>query len=395
MKELFKDISALDRKAYNSILIAVLLAVFYQTFHTYYSNSMGIILSILIIIFGLRGWLLYYKWHSIHNWEKVFVTLIIYFLLIGLLHWGGINNHIFGLMLSQDLRYVMFFLIGGMFAFNNNMKSFHQIMKILGIISIFFGIIALLTYSPTEQNIDTREGTWSISYYYWWCSLACFYYWGYYVLFEKKDQAIGYGVMIVYVVLGLLFLKRSAVVDFAVVIAFYTLFAPKKGGYLKPIIIVLFVFVVFIAMQGTFVKTLYDLMMGRFGAAMEEFDRAIEAESYFGKANTLDILFGNGIGHYYESMEGTINALHLGWANIIYKGGVFYALFMVILYACVIKRVFILPKDNYGKVCLGVAVSSLISLFYAGGWTYTIIPFCISAPIFYTVIHSNNSKKRL
>lgn len=395
MKRLFENNPVTDRKAFNRVLVSVLLAVLHQTYHTFYSNIIGILLSVVVLFYGFWGWMTYYKIHRLNPWERSFLILIIYFFLVGFLHGGGMSNSIIGLMLSQDIRYVMFFLIGGMFAFGGNMKSFHQIMKILGVISIIFGILALLTFNPTVQKIDTREGTWSISYYYWWCSSACFYYWGYYVMFEKKDQVIGYGVMIAYVVLGLLFLKRSAVVEFAVVLAFYTIFAPKKRGYLKPIILVLLGFVVIMVMRGSFVKTLYDLMMGRFGVAMEEFDRAIEADSYFASANTIDLIFGNGIGHYYDSFgikeaERTLNALHLGWANIIYKGGVFYALFMIILYLSVIKRVFLLPKDNYGKVCLGVAISSLASLFYAGGWTYTIIPFCISAPIFYTVAHTSH-----
>ena len=392
MSKFFKDISALEQKAYTFVLVAVLLTVFFQTFHTFLSNTVGMFLSLLILVSGFGGWFLYYKTHSLNAWGKAFFALIVYFLIVGMLHGIRLSNHIIGLALSQDLRYVMFFIIGGMFAFDDKMYYFHQIMKVLGIISIIFGFFALLTFNPSLQSIDTREGTWSISYYYWWCSLACFYYWGYYALFMKKDIAIGYGVMIAYVLLGFLFLKRSVVVDFTTMLLFYVLFAPKKRGYFTPIAILSVIVLILLLFKGSFLNSIYDLLMGRFELSMEEFDRQLEANAYFSNASIFDLILGNGIGHYYNSVNirdsaSTLNALHLGWANIIYKGGVVYAIYSVLLYLSVVKCLIRLPKDNYGRVCLGVAVSSLVSLFYAGSWTYTILPFCISAPIFYTVTH--------
>ena len=201
--------------------------------------------------------------------------------------------------------------------------------------------------------------------------------------------------MITYVVLGLLFLKRAAVIDFAVVLLFYVIFAKKTTGYFKPLLFIAIGVVILILYKGSFINSIFDLITGRFNFDFDEFDRAIESNNYFARANFYDIIFGNGIGHYYDSIsirdkDEVLNALHLGWANIIYKGGVFYALYMLALYTCIVLKVFHLPDDDYGKVCLGVAISTLASMFYAGSWTYAIVPFCISAPIFYIVTRRSN-----
>jgi len=40
-------------------------------------------------------------------------------------------------------------------------------------------------------------------------------------------------------------------------------------------------------------------------------------------------------------------------------------------------------------------MSSFFSMFYEGSWTYTLEPFCISAPIFYTIINKNHGIRYL
>ena len=177
MKKLFLDSPIGDRKAFNSIIIAVILTILYQTFHTFLPTIVGLLVSMMIIAFCVRGLVTFYKYHRMNPWGKWFLFLIIYFLLVGILHGGPFTHNIIGLMLSQDIRYVLFFLIGSVFAFDDNMRYFHQIMRIIGIISIVFGVLSFITYSPTLQSVESREGTWTISYYYWWCSSACFFYW--------------------------------------------------------------------------------------------------------------------------------------------------------------------------------------------------------------------------
>ena len=81
-------------------------------------------------------------------------------------------------------------------------------MKILGIFAIIFGIIAIFLFD-FSLDISARINTWTLSYYFWWLSASVFAYLFAYSRIMNKDKLIGYGVLIIYVILGILFLKRS------------------------------------------------------------------------------------------------------------------------------------------------------------------------------------------
>ena len=116
-----------------------------------------------------------------------------------------------------------------------------------------------------------------------------------------------------------------------------------------------------------------------------------EADYYMEQASTIQLIFGNGIGHYVidKRDDSVLNSIHIGWANILYKGGIIYALFYVAILLQVIRFCFNARKLNpYQKTCLGVTLSYFFSFLYGGCWTYTLVPVCISAPMFYLL--SNN-----
>lgn len=392
MKKLF--IGSPDRKAFNCIFWALMLVLFNQTFHTRLSNPVNIFISIIILGLIVYGSYLYSSKHNIPSLIRSFAFLIVYFLVVGLSYLGPFTNNLIGGILTEDLRFVLLFFTGGLFAVNGNMKYFHEIMKILAFISIIFAIPALLFFDFSMAVIEERSGAWSMSYFYWWCSCSCFCYWGYYALFEKKDRLLGFGTLAVYVILGALFLKRSAVVNLFVIIIFYALFEKNKiKNIIYLAISISFVIGVLLVVKGSLVHNLYDLMLSRFDVDVDELDRNIEANMYFQEASPLNLLFGNGIGHLFHSryargIEMDINALHLGWANLIYKGGVLYVLYYLVLYFKIFRNIIKQShKSNFDKVCYGVAISSLVSMFYEGSWTYTLLPFCISAPIYYAALY--------
>lgn len=392
MKKMF--LGSPDSGSFNCIFLTVMLTLLYQTAHTLMSNVINILISLLIICLGVYGWASFSSKHKIPGLLSSFAYIIIYLLVVGFAYgWSFTHNHI-GLMLSQDLRYVLLFLVGGVFALNGNMKYFHKIMKVLAVFSILFAIPALLFFDYSVAAIEGRSGTWSMSYFYWWCSACCFCYWGYYALFEKKDRWLGFGTLFVYFFIGLLFLKRSPVIDLIVILICYNLLSGLSFSRIVKLLFVVFLLIgVTMLINGGLVNNLFNLMSNRFDVAPGEFDRQVESTLYFQEASIINLLTGNGIGHYFYSYlirndASSINALHLGWANLIYKGGIVYVLYYIILYVKIIKNVFTQKhKSNLDKICYGVAISSLISMFYEGSWTYTLLPFCISAPIFYAALN--------
>lgn len=399
------DLSKKDYQAFGLITLSLVLSLLYQTFHMAVVLRYMILVDAFIVLIGTLGCALFLSSHSLKGYSKWFLWLILYFIIVGLLYGDNIMRGMnLNIVLSQDLRYVLLFLVGGIFAYNSDtMTLFHRLMKWLAIISILFGILGLFSFSFVETVIADREGTWTMSYYYWWASCACFSYWGYYSLFTKKNRILGIGVLLVYLVLGALFVKRASLVNGVVLIVVYVFLNRKNiaSSFLRVALVSVAFVVLIYAIAPNLINSLTETYTSRFEEAqdIESFNRNQEAMAYLEQASIMQLVLGNGIGHYPEIVnnrytyqrESQVNALHSGWANIIYKGGFIYALFYIALLISVLGKCFNSKELNpYQLVCLGVSVSSFVSLLYEGSWTYAITPVCISAPIFYLLSNNKN-----
>lgn len=392
------NLSKRDRQPLRLITTTLLLVLIHQTFSTLFPKSVYI--NLIIIGFGFLGCIIFLTKHSLAAYPRCFLFLIFYFIIIGIIN--GFGN--LPIVLGQDLRYVLLFYIGGIFAYNaETMSYFHWLMKWLGVISIVFGILALSFFDMTSVVIAERLGTWTMSYYYWWASCACFSYWGYYSLFTKKHRILGIAVLVTYLLLGALFVKRASLVNGLVIMIVYLVFdkGAKIRSSVRVIIILAGSVVLLYAIAPRVFNTITESYSTRIGQAQEDLDkldRNRETNAYFENASTGQIVFGNGIGHYidyyraFNKEDFVLNSLHIGWSNIIYKGGVLYAIYYIFILFAILRKCIDAKKLNpYQLVCLGVSVSSFISLLYEGSWTYTLAPVCTSAPLFYLL--SNNEEE--
>ena len=381
------------------ITASLALVLLYQTYHSYASDRMMLIWDILIIFTGAFGCYSFLVRHPLKGYSRWAIWLILYFVLAGMMYGNSImSGSNLSIVLEQDLRYVMLVLMGAIFASSSQMMSaFHWLMKWLAVISILFGVLGIVNFDFVASIIAERKGTWTMSYYYWWASTTCFSYWGYYFLFMKRQKILGCGVFLTYLALGALFVKRAVLVDGLVVLFCYFLFnkGNKIGTAFKVVIVAVFALSMVYFMSPRLFNTITDSYSTRIEAAQdaENLDRNEEASAYLENATTFQLILGNGIGHYprivgYREYDYQINAIHIGWANIIYKGGILYSLFYILIILQVIKKAFSSKLNSYEKVCLGVSISMLISLLYEGSWTYTMDPVCKFAPLFYLL--SNN-----
>ena len=375
-----------ERLSFRFMTISVFLGLISQCFQTFIGVSVPLYFSILI--FGYVGIILYFlKGRKRSIYTTSFSLLIIYFCVVGLLR-GRLSN--FTIAVVQDLRYVMYFLMGAIFALSDrNMSYYHSIMRAIGYVTIVLGIYAIITFP--FGSIEGRESTWSLHYYFWWASSCCFAYLGAYALVTRKDRIVGLGAFAVYFVLGMLFLKRSAFVNVIVIVFLSLLMQSSKP--LKNILVTISGVIIFLLLLQKVAPEYFiiteDALIDRFDSidSVENVDRNVESQLFFYKASISDILLGYGIFNYPDIIISgqAKNALHSGWANIIFKGGVFYAIWYIYLYARIFRNLRVIKKTNaLFHVCIVVALSSLISLVYEGSWTYTILPFCISAPIFFS-----------
>lgn len=387
-------LSKQDYSALKLINFSVLLCVIHQTFHTILPKYIAVGLSILILVFGYSGSLMFIFRHKMPRMSRYFSYMIIYFLIVGLFYGTFFNKAFLLTSIDQDLRFVMFFMAGSVFAYSHSsMKYFHQLMKILAVISIGFAIFALIVFNFSFDIIASRQQDWNLPYYLWWTSASCFAYWGYYSLFHKKERVLGFSVLFVYFFLGLLFLKRSAIINVVLIFLIFNILNRRR--FINNFFIIIFLSLSTFAILNTLLPSTFDkifsLLLDRFNEVdkFTDFDRYVESNLYFSEASIWQIIFGNGIGHYYTISDpllrnrGLLNALHLGYANIVYKGGFLYILFYIILYYKIFQRATTRILSRYELVTLGVSLSALLSFSFEGSWTYTILPFCISAPIFY------------
>lgn len=386
------EYSASEKSAFNLMALSVYLGLFYQCFQTYVGSwSIPIFFGSLFLgIFGIIRILMIGRNRS-DIYILTFLLLIFYFIVLGFV--TGRKSD-FAIALSQDLRYVMYFLMGAVFSLNERyMAMFHKIMVRIGYVAIILGVYAILHFSVS--SIALRESVWTDNYFFWWASSSAFAYLGAYALVKRKDMIVGLGTLAVFFILGSMFLKRSAFLDVIVIVSLVALLNSNKP--IRNILFLAVASIVFIVLLQHFAPEYYavtsEAMFNRFDQIddVSEVDRNIEAQLFFDRSSTIQLILGYGIFNYPWSIliERPLNALHSGWANIIFKGGIFYVFWYIWIYAKVFKGLLgIRKKDGLYMVCSIVALSALVSLLFEGGWTYSISPFCISAPIFYAARNS-------
>lgn len=385
-----------DKSSIRLIYLSVLAGLLFQSSQTFLSSNQLFLIAIFSNITGYIGCLLFIQNHNLPKFSRQFLLIVIYLYLVGLSYGTFFNRVFLTTAINQDFRYVMYFITGCVFAYSDEMmESFHSIMKVVSIIAVALGIYALIFFDFSYANIETRGGTWSLSYTLWWTAGACWIYWAFYGLIIKKDVLFSIGPAVVYIVLGLMFLKREVVAYSAIIgLVFLILGRNKINKSIKTIVFVfVLVFLVYSFAPGIF-SGAFNLIIDRFDGIenVEEFDRNIESNNYLQEASVVQLIFGNGIGHYHifnnihlAEQRGILNATHLGYVNILYKGGVVFVVFYLVLVIKLLSKLFGKNIRPYEKVCVGTSITYIASLFFGGSWTYTIYPFCLAAPLFYAV----------
>lgn len=381
----------IENMMHGLFITAVLLGVLIH-FSAKLPATVATIATIASIASGFMGLVIYM--FSKSDYTKMFfylwIALVIYMLFIGL-----INSQFYkyqsniSVLLNQDIRYVMYFAIGIAYADKLYIEKYNKLMIFLGFVSILFALLALLNLNLAVDQISERQGIWTIQYYYWWLSCSIFAYLYPYTQIMGKYKFLGYGVLLAYGGLGLIFLKRSALINVIFIILITIFLKPNKKiknsllMFLSKIaLIVMLIMLVFflfevLADKETFVSRLFNALFNRFSNTnyFENFNRTTEAKEYLRLASPLYKIFGQGMGKYaYTNMF--LNSLHTGFFNLIYKGGIFYLAFYLIIIFKTLKAFINRSKlTKQGLVCLCTVLSSILSLAYEFSWSYTIVIF--------------------
>lgn len=138
---------------------------------------------------------------------------------------------------------------------------------------------------------------------------------------------------------SLIYSKRQGMLEFAIVasILFLLLIFEKrlKGMriYLAMTAMVALSVVVVAMLRYEAFNIMLDRVLERFmdiqHGGLENFDRIAEATYYIEFSEPFRVLVGHGMGGFSFSAI-AMHSLHLGWANLIFKGGIFLALFYLV-----------------------------------------------------------------
>lgn len=140
-------------------------------------------------------------------------------------------------------------------------------------------------------------------------------------------------------VLNLSFLKRFILVDTALLtVIIFFIIASRKKMFLNAVkFAALFAILIaaVIYYQGDLIVPLFDATTDRMLSGSEDlsgFDRWVESKNFLSDASIFQIVFGTGFAssHTYIGVDNP--ALHIGWINFIFKGGLVFLAFILTPY---------------------------------------------------------------
>lgn len=168
------------------------------------------------------------------------------------------------------------------------------------------------------------------------------------------------------IVLNLLFLKRFILVDsFLLLVVIFFLNTFRKEKFFNSLRFALTLGILLTALlyfKGDTVLPLFDATFKRIESSSEDisgFDRFIESENYLKDVSAFQLVFGTGFASTHQGLGKEAYALHIGWANFIFKGGLIFFLLVLIPYFKLTRLL-----KNFNKLPLKVQFSVCFLVIY-------------------------------
>jgi hypothetical protein len=307
------------------------------------------------------------------------------------------NFNIFSEGLYHDYRYVLFATLPFAFVSDSMKPAYDKLWDILTRFGILVGIVALVVVDKSFSGIGLREGTFSLPYYLWWVVIAVYPYSFLRSIYLNEGNKGKY-LIILHLLLSFVFLKRAGIVGAILYLILGYLFS----GKVSKLIMILLIFLISIMLSAVIFQDYLDLLLNRFietGEDLESWDRNLEVDEYFSQVSTERIFLGYGINNYIKMFyvgvhDRGVNALHIGFYNIIYKGGVVLLAYYTVLFYNIIRLFKYIDKNSEIKIGFIIGIVYFISLAYEGSWSYVPTHFFLLLAI-YRGIYVKNKVKRV
>ena len=368
------------------ICLSVMSGIYYQMF--FY----GTLAKLLSLFFGCLAIAMYIFILRRRNKPFVFwFGVLAYMFLVGITSANTWPEHSYTFV-RLDFASIVFISIGFIFADSCFDEYREIIFKLIIVCALIAGVVSLLQVVRGDVSLTDRYATISEnnrSYVLWGMLCNIFAYSGYSAIFSKEWRMPKIAVVVLYGILGLFFQKRSIIVNVLMIIIvgiyFYNkrddLYTSNYKKFIRTIFIICgFAVVAMLLIRlNPNIQTLFDNTFSRLTSAkLDNYDRSREANQFLEQSGFFRTILGYGIGYYYVDKSGLLHGmLHIGYYNILYKGGVLYAAFWFYVLLKTVSACWQLKRLNaYSVTCLCITLSVFVSLTFEFSWGETILPFC-------------------
>lgn len=366
------------------IALSVLLGILVN-FYTELPPVLVRLVLYLPLLFGYAGIAAYIALFRGKSRERYLLRIWVlagaYLVAVGLLRFQLFTDPNFqSSFLNQDLRYFMYAGCGVILS-NPRFRGYMvRLLAFIGALSVVFGLLALRMMNLDLIYLQARLQVWSLPYYFWWLSGNCYAFNYAWMRMSGRNKAVGMGAFLAYTVCGALFLKKVVIANALMMILVCEWLAPKRRGTrglvrgaVSGIVLLGFLSLLIFLLSQTvgLIAELVDFFRVRIEQAADSYDRFVELKFYFAQADVSEVLFGKGFGNYaylpaqYRSGTYLANALHIGFADVLYVGGIPYCILWLGILFGVIRRI---PArrsmDSFETTCLAVSLLTFCSMLY-------------------------------
>lgn len=317
---------------------------------------------------------------------RFWIIMIFWFAFVPVFfHQVNFNIGLFYEGMYHDYRYMLFSILPFMFITNTSQKYFQSIFNNTAKLGVLCGFVAILLVDKSFSSISERTDGFSLPYYLWWIVLLVYPYMFLRSTFITKDR-IGIILLILHLILSIFFLKRSGFVNAGIIIILSIYFSGNKSKGLKVLFVTFFLFVALVLGFGSYMDLLFD-RFGKDSSNLEEWDRSLEIVTFFETISNFHLFTGYGMNNYLKmtyigELDKGVNSLHIGFFNLLYKGGFLYVLFVTFLAYNIFKLYRYISVNPEIKIGFILGLVYIIGHFYENGWSYVPIHFFSLLPIF-------------
>lgn len=317
-------------------LISIIFIVLTLQYTAFYYIDEGALPRVLMYVFYFSAILLpiilMQKVNIRWTHYRVFYIMVFFFVMISSI---VLRQGDFGTVFANFVIYLSIFTA---FLFTVKVDFLFRIFKILSIIGIL-GFIYAIAIGEIDIAVALKRGyTWTEIFFYsplFWAVIPTVIL----AFLYEKNIILSLAYWLCAIVLNLLFLKRFIIVDSILLLGAILFINYHKEKKVLSAFKLIFIISILVGASLYFYS---DTILGLLDATNERivnstddvssFDRFVETKSHFSSISTLEIILGSGFSGQHFGLGKEANALHVGWTNFLFKGGVLLVLVVLIPY---------------------------------------------------------------